>query len=184
MLVSKAARRYAAALLQNAKEQNSVQKTLDDITGIKSTIENSKELQLFLKSPVIKPSEKQKALTAIFDENVSDNISKFLVTVSQKGREDLLLEITHAFIEAYKEDEGIISVEVKSAKPLDDSQQKELKDMLEKSTSKKVELTLSEQADLKGGLAVKINDTVIDGTIKHKLEQLENKFLESSMELN
>ncbi len=184
MIVSKAARRYAAALLQNAIEQNSVQNILDDMTGIKNTIEESRELQLFLKSPIIKPTEKQKALSAIFGDTVSKEINRFLTVLSNKGRENLLLEVANAFIQAFKNNAGIITIDVKSAKALSGSQQESLKNILEKATDKKVELNLQEVEELKGGLAVKINDTVIDGTVKHKLEQLENKFLDSSMELN
>ena len=54
--------------------------------------------------------------------------------------------------------------------------------MLEKTTSKTVNLDLKEQVELRGGISVKIDDTVIDATVKHKLEQLETRFLESSME--
>lgn len=184
MLVSKAARRYAAALLQNAIENNTVQETLSDVRDIHSTVLGSKELQLFLKSPVIKPKDKINALSALFESRVGKEVSEFLSVITNKGREDILQEITAAFIDAYNNHVGIITVQVKTASPLTDEQQKELIRMLEKSTSKKVLLDLEEQASLRGGISVKINDTVIDATIKHKLEQLEQKFLESSVELN
>ena len=56
--------------------------------------------------------------------------------------------------------------------------------MLEKITSKKVNVSSNKQQNLIGGMLVKIEDTVIDGTIKHKLEQLEEKLLDSTIELN
>lgn len=184
MLVSKAARRYAAALLQNAIEKDTVQETLNDVRAIHSTISKSKELQLFLKSPVIKPKIKINALSALFESEVSKEVSQFLSVITDKGREDILQEITAAFIDAYNKHAGIITVQVKTAFPLGDKEKKDLIKMLEKSTSKKVLLDLYEQESLRGGISVKINDTVIDATIKHKLEQLEEKFLDSSMELN
>ncbi|MEO9886368.1 MAG: ATP synthase F1 subunit delta [Balneola sp.] len=182
MLVSKAAHRYAVALLESAREQDSVQETLKDIHFIKDTVEGSNELRLFLKSPVVKPAEKQKALSSIFDGKVSKEVSQFLGLVTKKGREDILDEITKAFVNVYNEDAGIITVEVKTANPLGADQIKELTAMLEKSTSKTVLLALVEQEELRGGISVKIEDTVIDATIKHKLEQLETRFLEASME--
>ena len=184
MLVSKAARRYAAALLQIAIENNTVQETLNDVRDIHSTVIDSKELQLFLKSPVIKPKEKADALLSLFKDKVSKQVLDFLSVVTSKGREDILKEITAAFIDAYNEHAGIIKVEVKTASTLDEAQINELTKMLEKSTSKKVLLDLQEQESLRGGISVKINDTVIDATVKHKLEQLEQKLLESSVELN
>ena len=193
MLVSKAAKRYATALLESADEQNSIENTLKDIHLIKETIEGSKELRAFLKSPVVKPADKQKALASIFDDKrnalssifdgkVSKEVSQFIVLLTNKGREDILDEVATAFIDVYNVHAGIITVEVKTAKALKTGQITELTKMLEKTTSKTVNLDLKEQEDLRGGISVKIDDTVIDATVKHKLEQLETRFLESSME--
>lgn len=182
MLVSKAARRYATALLESAKEHNSIETTLKDINFIKDTVEGSKELKNFLKSPVVKPAEKRKALSSIFDGKVSKEVSLFLGLIASKGREDILEEIAIAFIDNYNIHAGIITVEVRTAKALGSDQVNDLTSMLEKTTSKTVILDLIEQADLRGGISVKIDDTVIDATVKHKLEQLETRFLETSME--
>lgn len=184
MLVSKAARRYASALLETAKDQKSVEDTLKDILFIKNTIDNSKDLLLFLKSPVIKPDDKDAVLKSIFEKHVGKLSNEFVKLVSTKERTDLLPEIVVAFVKQYNEYAGIIEVEVRTAKALEDAQVKELQKVLEKTTSKKVEMNLKEDAELKGGLLVKIQDTVIDGTVKHKLEQLEQTFLDNAVELN
>lgn len=182
MLVSKAARRYATALLETSKEQKVVEETLKDILFIKSTIDSSKELLLFLRSPVIKPSDKEAALQTIFAKSVNKLTSEFILLVSTKERSSILAEIAQAFVNQYNEYAGIIEVEVRTANALDDTQISQLKKVLEKSTSKKVEMDVKEQTELKGGLLVKIQDTVIDGTVKHKLEQLEQMFLANSVE--
>lgn len=184
MLISKAAKRYATALLETAKEQKNVEETLKDILFIKNTIDDSKELAKFLKSPVINPSDKEAALQTIFGKEVNKLTNEFINLVSTKERTPILTEIVNAFIEQYNHFEGIIEIEVRTAKKLDDAQVKELQKVLEKTTSKRVEMNLKEQPDLRGGLLVKIHDTVIDGTIKHKLEQLEQTFLANSVELN
>lgn len=181
MLVSKAANRYAIALLELADDNKSVDRTLKDILFIKNTVEGSKDLLLFLKSPMVKPDKKVAALEAIFGDKVSDLVHKFITLIAKKGRENILDEITDAFIEKYNEYAGIISVEVRVANALDDKQLAELTQVLEKTTGKKVNIDLKIQPELKGGMAVKIDDTVIDGTVKHKLEQLEDLFLESAV---
>ncbi|HCI72692.1 MAG TPA: ATP synthase F1 subunit delta, partial [Balneola sp.] len=113
---------------------------------------------------------------------VSKDVSRFIGLLTNKGREDILDEVANAFIDVYNVHAGIITVEVKTAKALKDAQITELIKMLEKTTSKTVNLDLKEQVELRGGISVKIDDTVIDATVKHKLEQLETRFLESSME--
>lgn len=180
MLVSKAARRYASALLELAREEEAVERTLEDILFIKNTIEDSRELLLFLRSPIIKPDQKVKALESIFADQVSELVHRFITLIARKNRENLIDQIVEAFIEKYNEFAGIITAEVFSASEMDDKQLQKVKNALEEFTSKKVIITPKVQKDLKGGIAVKINDTVIDGTIKHKLEQLEDVFLSTA----
>lgn len=184
MLVSKAAKRYALALNEIADEQNITKEVLDDILLIGNTLDDSRELLLFLKSPIIKPDAKKNALEAIFSNKVNDLTREFLFLITKKGRVDILDQLVLAYIQQYNEQKGIIEVDVYSAKALDEDTIQNLKAVLEKTTSKIVQIKLVIQPELKGGLAVKINDTVIDGTIKHKLEQLEQTFRESSLELN
>jgi F-type H+-transporting ATPase subunit delta len=182
MLVSKAARRYATALLGLAKEQDVVESTLEDILLIKNTLDDSRDLLLFLKSPIIKPDKKVSALDEIFKSEISELVHRFITLIARKNRQNVLDEIVTAFIEVYNEHAGIISAEVFVAKELDDKQIAEVTKKLEDVTGKKVNVTTKVQEDLKGGMAVKIADTVIDGTIKHKLEQLEDVFLNTATE--
>ncbi len=182
MLVSKAARRYATALLGLAKEQDAVERTFEDVQILKNTIEGSRELQLFLKSPIIKPDKKVNALEALFEGKVSELVYKFITLIARKNRQNILDEITHAFTDIYNEYAGIIEAEVFVANEMDDKQKAQVIKKLEDVTGKKVNITVKVQEDLKGGMAVKIADTVIDGTIKHKLEQLEDVFLNTATE--
>ena len=182
MLVSKAARRYATALLELAKEQDAVERTFEDVQFIKNTIEDSRELQLFLKSPIIKPDKKVSALEALFEDTLSELVYKFITLIARKNRQNILDEITAAFVNIYNEFAGILEAEVFVAKEMDDRQKDQVVKKLEDVTGKKVNITVNVQEDLKGGMAVKIADTVIDGTIKHKLEQLEDVFLNTATE--
>ena len=150
--------------------------------SIKATIEGSKELALFLKSPIVKPKDKKEVLASIFDSRISKEAAQFVSLITEKGREDILYDIVSAFVIEYNKYAGIISVEVSTAQALDKEQLAKLTDSLEKATSKKVDLSQKVQADLIGGISVKIEDTVIDATVKYKLNQLETLFLESSME--
>lgn len=184
MLVSKAARRYATALLELSKEKMVVDITLKDVQFIEKTISDSKDLQLFLASPVIKPSMKKNALNEIFKSHLSDVSTQFVQLVASKERSSILHQISISFIHQYNTYAGIMEVEVRAAKDLTKGQVNKLQKMLEKITSKKVNVSSNKQQNLIGGMLVKIEDTVIDGTIKHKLEQLEEKLLDSTIELN
>lgn len=181
-MITKAARRYASALLQIAKEQESVESILGDIEFIKNTIDDSRELELFLKSPIIKFDDKANALDELFGEQVNEIVRQFIKLLARKNRVNLLYQITQAFIEQYNQYAGIIEIQVSVASKLSEEQQQSLHKALEDKTGKKVNMEFSVDTSLKGGIAVRIDDTVIDGTIKHKLEQLEETLLSTATE--
>ena len=181
-MITKAARRYASAFLQIGQEQDNVEAMLEDIELIKNTIDDSRDLQLFLRSPIIKFDDKVQALDELFGDKVGDITNQFIKLLARKDRVEILHQITLAFIEQYNKYAGIIEVEVYAANELSEKQQESLHKALEQKTGKTVNMHISVDESLKGGIAVRIDDTVIDGTIKHKLEQLEATFLSTAAE--
>jgi len=175
-MVSKVARRYSKALLQSAVEQNILDKVNKDIRFILKTVSDSRELRVFLKSPIIKSEDKLSALSEIFKKHISEQTMVLLRLLTEKKREKILQDICLDFVQLYNEHQGIIQVEVSTAYKLADSQQKDLLQSLEASTGKKVEMELHTDPELKGGIVVKIGDTVIDGSVKHKIRKLKNQF--------
>lgn len=182
MPTTKAARRYATALLELADERDEVEQILEDITFIHNTLEGSRELVVFLKSPIIKFDDKIEALEELFFDRLEEPTKLFLKLLSRKDRISLLDQIAEAFIKDYKEYAGIITVDVFVARELTEDQQKELQHELEEKTQKTIEMNLTIDESLKGGMAIRIDDTVVDGTIKHKLEELEESLLEGTVE--
>lgn len=177
MTSSKAAKRYASALLELAQEQNNLDAIVSDIVSIKETIDGSRDLQLLLKSPIIKPAEKTSALEAIFANHVGPLTLQFILLVSKKERTILLPEIARSLIKLYQKASGIIEVTLTSAFPLEDDKIAQIKKALETSTKKTVEFNIVENSALKGGITIQMEDTVIDGSVRHKLEQLEQTLL-------
>lgn len=181
VIIPKAARRYAKALLEIALEQKVLDDIYSDMSLVSETISSSRELELFLKSPIINQDKKHNALKEIFGDQINSISSSFFEIIIRKGREDLLFGISNAFIEAYKKHKGILDVEVVSALELSDKEIKSLKKSLETKTGKTINITSSVDASLIGGLTIKIDDTVTDGSVKHKLENLEELFYNNAV---
>lgn len=179
---TKAARRYATALLEVAKEQNELEEILEDITLVRNTMEDSKELVTFLKSPIIKFDDKTAVLDELFFDDFQEATRLFIRLLARKDRINLLDDVTKAFIAKYKEQAGIIIVNVFVAEELDEKQRESLHRTLEEKTQKKVELNITLDESLQGGMAVRIDDTVIDGTVKHQLAKLEESLLSTAVE--
>lgn len=181
MMGSKASRRYAAAFLQSAIEQDHLDKVLDDVDLIGNTFESSPDLKRFVRNPVIQSSIKLKVLEEVFEPSVQPLTLLFIQLLIQKGREKLLPEIVKSFIELYHDHAGIQEVTLYSAYPVSEDQEKELVSVLEKLTSNQIELEKLVQPELLGGIAIRIDDTVVDGTVKNKLSRLRTLFNEAEM---
>lgn len=172
------AQRYAEALLQAAVDAKVEQEVADDIAALKTTIEGSHDLQLLLKSPVIKKDRKRTALKAIFGGKMNATTLGFLDLVTEKGREDALSFIIDRFIALRNERLGIIEVAVTSGIELTGDQQKALQDRFAHLTQKTVRMDTRVDASLKGGFLARVGDTVFDGSIKRQLEIIRRRFLE------
>jgi F-type H+-transporting ATPase subunit delta len=173
----KAATRYASSLLQFGIERNELEVIAADISLLGSTIDSSHELVLFLRSPIINKSQKKNALNEIFKGTISPVTSSFLDILVNKGRESLVIDVVKAFHKLYNQHSGIIEVEVTSASELDEVQKTNLSSSLSKRTGKKILLKTKIDKSVIGGIKARIDDTVIDGTIQYKLEQLRNTLL-------
>lgn len=180
MLVTKAAKRYATALFDIAQEREEVEPVLEDIKLIYNTLEGSKELIVFLRSPVVTQDDQQAVLQELFGERVERPTRLFLQLLVKKRRINLLFQIAKAFINRYNKFAGIMEVSILAARPLSEEQKDQLHQALEEKTGQKVIMDINYDASLKGGLYICIDDTVIDGTVKHKLQELKDEFFAHS----
>ncbi len=175
-MVQKAARRYANALITSAIEQDLLEEVKSDILLIEETLSNSSDLRLFLKSPIIKKEDKTSVVEQIFGDKIQKLTSGLLSILSQKGREKLLHDITVSFLELYNEHHNIKKVDVVTAFELSEDQLSNLQKELGKAIDKTVLMDVTEDQSLIGGLTVQIDDTIIDGSSRYKLNKLKNKF--------
>jgi len=181
-MISKAAKRYAKALIDIGIQSNKLDEIKEDMMLLDQSIEESRDLKLFLKSPLIKKAIKNSALKEIFEGKVQQITMNLIELLVEKNREQLLHDITASYVLLYKKHHGIIDVEIRSAFELDDQETNKLKNILESYTGKTVQMDLSVHKELLGGLTVRIDDTIFDGSVKHKLSQLEKSFAAASVE--
>jgi len=172
------ATRYANALMQLATEKEILEQVSNDMEIIYDGISSSKELRTILKSPVIKTDKKQSILTKIFDNKISDVSSEFIQFILKKNREELIHEIIKRFRELYNLKINRVEAEVISSIELTEQQKKELHSSLIAYTQKEVLLNFSLDESLIGGFIVKINDTVLDSSVKQQLGKLRKKLFE------
>ncbi|MHB8580322.1 MAG: ATP synthase F1 subunit delta [Ignavibacteriaceae bacterium] len=176
--------RYATSLLNTAIEKNIVETVSKDVELIHSAIESSRQFQLALSNPVIKPNIKLSVLEEIFQGKIGDESMNFLKFLVEKKRENLLNSIAAIYLELRDEYLGIVNVNVRSAVKFTDEQISQLKNNLEKYLNKKVRFDFSIDTSTIGGFIAQVGDTVFDASLVHQLELLKKQFLKGGVSLN
>lgn len=174
---ARVARRYAVALMETAVEQKAVEPVAVDMNKLGDLLKGSRELSLFIASPIIRAAKKKAVLQEVLKSVVGKEVLNFCLLMASKGREEHLPEVVEQFTELYNKRVGIVDVGVLSATPLQDDQQEKLRKKLEQYTSRKVLLNAGVDAELMGGLLIQIGDTVLDGSVRHQLERLKDRFV-------
>ena len=177
MAASKAATRYARALLDLAIEMKNLDAVYNDVVMIDGLCDSNRDLVAFLHSPIIQRRRKYETFDALFEGKIDKLTLGFLKLITKNGREKILPEITESFIAQYKKHKGIVDVYVTSAIALE----AKVKDSIIAKVKEnfKGDIVLHESVDqsLVGGFVVNVEDKQIDASIKRQLADLRNILL-------
>jgi F-type H+-transporting ATPase subunit delta len=175
MIESRIARKYAAALFSSSKRIHQVERISADLEAISDLLRKLPHLKSFLESPQISEKEKEELFAISFKERISEALYSFLLLVLSKHRIPYLLPMAEEFKRLVKEDQGIVSARLISARKLEPSVSDELKVELEKTSGKKVEMETQVDPALIGGMIIILGDRIIDRSIRHQLSQLKEQ---------
>lgn len=176
---SRAAIRYAKAVLQEANEASIASHVFDDMNAIFTTIQNSKELQNVLKSPVIRTDDKKEALLEIFGDHSEMTKSLFKVLVDNQ-RTNILKDVSMNYIELYNDAQGVKVAQVTTAVPLSDElEEKVLQKVKDFTGSDKVTLENNIDESILGGFILRIGDLQYNASIVNKLASIKREFSKS-----
>lgn len=176
--------RYGTSLLETAIEKNNLDVVTSDIKLLVETLDQNRQLQLMLDSPVVRPETKLSIMKEIFSEKISKETMDFVEFVISKKRESLLNSIGKRFLELRDDHLGIANVFVTTSTEFSNEQKNVLQNKLEKILDKKVRLNFKTDVKLVGGFIAKVDDTLYDASIKHQLELLKKQFLPGDISLN
>lgn len=169
------ARRYAKALVQLAADEGAVDKFHGELSTMETLISGNPELVSILSDPAHGIEEKLEILKEVAGKmTLSDTIRNAILLLQERNRLGFLPAIVTSYSELADELSGVLRPVVTSAFPLDDNKIAELKSALEKSTGKKVILTVEIDSTLIGGVVTKIGDKVLDGSVKTQLTRIED----------
>jgi F-type H+-transporting ATPase subunit delta len=166
---------YAAALFEVARAEGQTADVEDELFRFARTLESNDQLRGTLTDQRI-PAEKRQAIVEDLHGNRASPVTTNLVAfVVGAGRGRDLPAIADRLVAKAAEERQHEVAEVTSAIPLSDEQQRRLADALGNATRKKVEVRVTVDPEILGGIVARIGDTVIDGSVRHRLDLLKEK---------
>lgn len=169
--------RYAKALYDIGKRKGKVEEFLVDLNQICDVFDENKKLMNLMLHPEIKTTKKKEVFTKLFGDKIDEELLTFIYIVIEKGRIGFLREKVNQLESIYLEEINTIKGVVRTAVELTAEQYDEILKKLEEKYDKTVILTRELDQSLIGGVYIKINNQIIDGTIKGKYEELRKKLL-------
>lgn len=170
--MSEISKEYGEALFSLGLESNSLSEINTDLDFISEVFEKTPEYRDFLQSPGISKSERLKTVNDIFTGNISEYSLSFLSILCEKGRAGIFSDCADEFRKLYTESQKVSVARVWSTVPLNENQKELLKLKLEKQSGHRVQLECLIDETLLGGVLIEMDGTEIDGTLKHRLQEL------------
>lgn len=172
------ASRYAKSLIDLAKEQNNLERVLEDMKYFQSVTQENRDFYQLLKSPIISKSKKGNIFKEIFGERFDKTSNGFLDIILRKGRESYLPEIVDQFMDQYKAMNSISTIKLTTATAMSDEVVEKIKAKLQgsSSTASNIEIETKVNPDLIGGFVIEFQDKLFDSSVAHKLAKLRKEF--------
>ncbi len=164
---------YASALMSLAQSSNLAEKFGEDVRSLLGLLEGSEDLRQFLGNPLIKPDDKKAVIGKIAGEEMNPLMHNFLKLLVDKGRIVFLEGIGQQYLAKLRELNKTVLAEVTSAVPLSDAQMQTVREKVKAmSNAQSVEIVTKTDADLIGGVVIKVGSQVIDASLRGQLRRL------------
>lgn len=173
---------YAQALLELAQADGQADALAEEAGELLSLMADRPELDELLSSRVLNLTQRSSLIEQIFKGNVSDVLYRFLQVVNRKDRLGSLAGILSAYRELAVQARGEIDVDVYVAQALSDEAGRGVAESIGQVVDKRVHLHQHVDAELIGGLKVRVGDRLIDGSVATQLKIMKRKLVEAGRE--
>ena len=172
--------RYSLALFELSEENNLLNQIEDQALSMVNLINQSEDFSNLIKDPTINQKDLSNVINKIVQNNKFNALFKnFLNFLIQKRRFFFIDRILKSFIETCSRKRGELKAELRSAKNLSSEEITKITELLTLNFSSKIKLNYKYDESLIGGLVVQVGSTMVDTSIKNKLQQIENRMIEA-----
>ncbi len=169
--ISTIARPYAVAAYKLGSEQKTLAKW-SEMLSFASAVVNDAQMKAYIENPKVVSSDLQDAFLKVCDSKLNDSGQNLIKVLIEYGRLSILPAITSAFETLKAQDEGMLEAQIVAAVKPSAAEVKDLVARLEVKFGKRIEATVSVDAEIIGGIKIIVGDTVIDASVKGQLQNL------------
>lgn len=165
------ARVYARSLFEVAKEQGKLDEVREQLGQVADALDQNRELSLFFFSPYFSSEEKKQGLDRAI-VGADPTVRNFLELLVEKHRMPALFRIRREYEVLWEQENRLLPVTITSAVALDEQTVRSIGDAIGRQTGQRVELTTKVDPDVLGGLVVRVGNSILDASIRNRLENL------------
>lgn len=173
---TRAALRYAKAILNLAKESKLETKVNDDMLLIHQTIKENDGLEIMLNSPVIKSSDKIAVLNKIFENKVTPISLGLFHLLEDNKRIAMLADVAKQYFIIYDFEKHIQIAKVTTAVPISDEVKQHVLEKIKAITGDAAHLENEVNPSILGGFILRVGDIQYDASISNHLKELKKEF--------
>jgi F-type H+-transporting ATPase subunit delta len=162
---------YARSLFEVAQEHDKLDEVRDQIGQFADALGESRDLQTFFFSPYFSTEEKKKGLDSAL-EGADPVVENFLALLIENHRMPVLFRVRRELDQMWREVNKLLPVQITSAVELDKAVTQQIGDEIGRQTGRTVELTSTVDPDVLGGLVVRVGNSILDASIRTRLERL------------
>lgn len=166
---------YANAFFEVARAEGALGRVEDELFRFSRAVAGNEELRQKLTDESIPVERRQGVVTDLLEKRTSAATTNLVKFVVGSGHARQLPEIVERLVARAAAERAHQVAEVRTAVPLDDDQRERLRAALSKAVGAEVELLAVVDPTVLGGVYAQIGDTVIDGTVRHRLDQLRSR---------
>ena len=162
---------YSRSLFEVAKEHDKLDLIKEQLGQFADALEQNRELAIFFFSPYFSTEEKKRGLERALVE-ADPTLVNFLELLIEKHRMPVIFRIRRQFDALYDREHKQLPVEVTSAVDLDANVVQALEQRIREQTGQNVQLESNVDPDILGGIVLRVGNSILDASIRHRLEQL------------
>lgn len=163
---------YASALFALSAEEGVKRDVAESLKTVKSVFSEYPEYTELLAAPSLAFDERAELIDKAFSDNVHEFAVSFIKLLCERGHIRELTDCIDEYLKLYEASDGIATAYVTSAVDLTEEEKKALAEKLENKLSRKVELICDVDPAILGGIIVKADGNVMDGSLRHRLSDV------------